>query len=274
MDTDAVGSTIKTLGEPSDGALQWQATNQRGNSTVFVENSAHVASTYTDRTVLVQNPKDQEDAHIHAFPTFDSFKISWVVKGAEVDGIGPVPTCLLHGSTVVDLKAGATCFVLLTDAGEVYSWGDSRHARCLARAPTIEAPAEKPSLVEDLGGVPIKKVDGSGWVFGALSREGDLYVWGNPHQVRHQPGLDTLFNMEGEFQLVDIPGVDCIIDFAMGTAHVVVVAKGGDLWGVGDNSCGQLGLGKESHVTDWTRLGPHAATSVVCGALTTFITAA
>jgi alpha-tubulin suppressor-like RCC1 family protein len=180
---------------------------------------------------------------------------------------------------VKSLVAGATSFALLTEEGEVYSWGDPRYSRCLARTPSAEFPAEKPALVEVLGGIPISKIDTSGWMFGALSKEQDLYLWGStkPGSNDDKGTRDLLGNGEEEIKLVEIEGVESVSDFGIGDGFIVVLAERGDIWVKGENENGQLGIGEGSKVvSEWTivdraQVGDANVVDVIVGELCTFL---
>jgi len=190
------------------------------------------------------------------------------------------------------LKASATSFALLTEEGEVYTWGDPRYSRTLARTPTAELPAHAPALVEVLGGIPVKEIDvGSGWLFGALSKEADLYLWGsqkpgsNSNSSNHEEVGDMLGTSDEEIKLVDIEGVEMISDFGVGNGHVAILSENGDVWVRGENRNGQLGLGLEAgnFVGAWTKVelrndrdekAKPKVTRVDVGDLCTFLTVA
>lgn len=161
------------------------------------------------------------------------------------------------------LLANAANFILLTE-GEVYTWGDPRF-RTLARSTAGEeaVPADKPGLVEALGGLKIASVQcgsGVGWMASALSEDGALYLWGTT-----TPGDEGTIKClqdvgAGEVCLVDIvTNADAepadVVSVGIGRNHVAAIADSGKLFVVGDNSNGQLGLGKEqSFIEDWTHV--------------------
>ncbi|CAP70734.1 uncharacterized protein PODANS_3_7960 [Podospora anserina S mat+] len=71
----------------------------------------------------------------------------------------------------------------------------------------------------------------------------------NPHPLQY-PSLTTLLSPSSQ----PISEKD-IKDVAVGQSHVLVLTTDDEIWGRGDNSSGQLGLGRETKlVTEWTRL--------------------
>jgi alpha-tubulin suppressor-like RCC1 family protein len=114
-----------------------------------------------------------------------------------------------------------------------------------------------------LGGLRIASIQcgpGVGWLASALSEDGALYLWGAP-----MPGEDGVISClsdagPGEVALVEIiPEINTepadIISVGIGRNHIAVVTDNGSLFVGGDNSNGQLGLGKERpFVEEWTRV--------------------
>jgi hypothetical protein len=218
---------------------------------------SHVAITGTGRTAIIMlQAHGSRMIHVLEFQTFKNFE-QWYADpssaGEAEDAAQPFTHHMMAGRAVT-LLAGATCFVLLTEEGEVLSWGDRRHSRCLGRTPDSENPADKPAVVSALGGIGIAKIDGRGWIFGALSKENDLYLWG-----RDKPGTEAslghlLGDVDEEVKLLDDECFEDVQDFAIGNGHVVVGTEG--VFAIGENRNGQLSLGKASpeSVSTWVKL--------------------
>ena len=63
---------------------------------------------------------------------------------------------------------------------------------------------------------------------------------GDAKRINALPAID-----EGEYvKLIEIDGGADIKDFDVGDGHVVVLTAKGEVWVTGDNSYGQLGVGK------------------------------
>lgn len=216
--------------------------------------------------------------HIAEFASFDEFK-RWHSEPSSAENYPPAHH-MLPGRPKQLIANGAN-FVLLMEEGEVYTWGDPRF-RTLARpiAGPDAVPADKPGIVDALGGLKIASIQcgpGVGWLASALSEDGALYLWGTP-----MPGEDGAIRClsdagPGEVALVEIipePNVEPvdIISAAVGRNHVSVVTDDGHLFAVGDNGNGQLGMTKERpFVEDWTRVPSlHGMQRVVAGPKATF----
>jgi hypothetical protein len=217
--------------------------------------------------------------HIAEFASFDQC-IKWRSDPSIAENY-PAEHHMLPGRPKQLLANGAN-FILLMEEGEVYTWGDPRF-RTLARpiSGADAVPADKPGIVEALGGLNITSIQcgpGVGWLASALSEDGALYLWGTP-----MPGEDGVISClndagPGGVALVEIiPERDAepldIISAAVGRNHVSVVTEGGHLFVVGDNGNGQLGLGRETaFVDEWTQVPSlHNLRRVVAGPKATFV---
>ncbi|KAK4155085.1 E3 ubiquitin-protein ligase HERC2 [Chaetomidium leptoderma] len=171
---------------------------------------------------------------------------------------------------ITQLVAYDTGFAALSATGQVRTWGDERYTACLGREPTDDSPAQTPSLVTDLDDLPtgpITKLAAGGYLLAALTAGHDLYCWGG-HAGR-APFLGP--DLSDTPAPVVIDDKD-IADVAVGEAHMLVLTIEGEVYVIGDNANGQLGLpGGLSSVKIWTRidlgsvLGGDAGESVVTG---------
>ncbi|KAK4678475.1 hypothetical protein QC764_307960 [Podospora pseudoanserina] len=92
----------------------------------------------------------------------------------------------------------------------------------------------------------------SGYLVAALTAGHDLYLWGHPS--RCSTWYPDIPDSPEPVVMGDDSEKD-IKDVAVGQSHVLVLTTDGEIWGRGDNSSGQLGLGRETKlVTEWTRL--------------------
>ncbi|KAK7748033.1 hypothetical protein SLS53_001285 [Cytospora paraplurivora] len=147
---------------------------------------------------------------------------------------------------------------------DVYTWGDERYGACLGRdfsSATSSAAADQPGMVtalRDLPTGPIRKVAAGGYVLGALTAGDDLYLWGGGGGGGGgQPGgrKGVLADIVGDEPApVDLDGRD-IADVAIGDSHLVVLTTGGEVFVVGDNGNGQLGLHEHEYAESWARVG-------------------
>ena len=148
------------------------------------------------------------------------------------------------------LVAYETGFAALTQTGDVYTWGDERYSACLGREVLPYSPADEPSIVtalQDLPTGPISKIDAGGYVLAALTTGNDLYIWGG-HPGRKAVPAD----ITDEPTPVDIEEND-IVDVAVGETHIIALTTNGDVFVIGENGNGQLGLPSKSEES-WRRV--------------------
>ncbi|OQO12940.1 hypothetical protein B0A48_02404 [Cryoendolithus antarcticus] len=211
-------------------------------------------------------------AHIVEFATLEAFK-QWYLDPSD-SAKAPAAHHMLPGQPV-QLIANAATFLLLMAGGEVYSWGDPRY-RTLGRSIVGEAvPADKPGVINALGGMKVDKIACCGWLSAALCDQA-LYIWGStlPSKDNEIKALTELG--PDELELVDVPsdGVESVdfIDVSVGDNHVAAASANGRLFLIGDNTYGQLGLGEQVFSDDWVEVpSVESALRVQCGPQSTFV---
>ncbi|KAK0740245.1 hypothetical protein B0T18DRAFT_448926 [Schizothecium vesticola] len=163
----------------------------------------------------------------------------------------PTPTPPTH------LTSHATGFALLHPPSTVLTTSDLRFSSCLGRPPSSLSPSTPhpvPDLL-DLPTGPVVKIasSSSGYVLAALTAGGDLYAWGHAGRAS-AAGLGGL-GVTGEVTPVVVEEHD-IADVGVGEGHVVVLTTTGEVFGIGSNRNGQLGLGEGMEgAEEWTRVG-------------------
>ncbi|KAH6848306.1 regulator of chromosome condensation 1/beta-lactamase-inhibitor protein II [Chaetomium sp. MPI-CAGE-AT-0009] len=187
---------------------------------------------------------------------------------------------------ITQLVAYETGFAALSSTGHAWTWGDERYTACLGREPSASryvptyighlthaalhspnpnhplptstnlkqntgtSPADRPGLVTDLDDLPtgpITKLAAGGYVLAALTAGNDLYCWG--HAGRSQV-LDDLSDTPSPVVIDDKD----IADVAVGEAHMLVLTTDGEVYVVGNNTNGQLGLPGIASTREWTRI--------------------
>ena len=240
---------------------------------------AHIALAANDRIALTfRQAPNGKLCHIVEFANPDSF-LAWF-HNPSGEGLGPAKHHMLPGRPK-QLVANTATFLLLMEGGEVYSWGDGRY-RSLGRGIDV-VPADVPGVVEALGGLRIVKVTMGGWMSAAVSADGAAYLWGagDPGADAGRGKIACLGGVGvGEVALVEVLDAQGevldVVDVAIGDAHVAIVTGDGQLWVVGENRNGQLGLGEDDEervfVEEWTVVpGLRNVRRVVCGPRATFV---
>ncbi|XP_044271958.1 RCC1 domain-containing protein 1 isoform X1 [Tribolium madens] len=137
---------------------------------------------------------------------------------------------------IIDVKTGREHCLLLDKSGKVFSFG--RGSRGQLGHGCLDDELE-PRFVEALGGIKIEVIESGGWHSCALSKDGDLYVWGwNGSGQLGLGGSDDGVSIMATPQVLDfdfnIKKVGC------GNKHTVVLTDDGQLFGCGWNKYKQL----------------------------------
>ncbi|KAI0885309.1 RCC1/BLIP-II [Annulohypoxylon maeteangense] len=163
---------------------------------------------------------------------------------------------------IIQLVAYETGFAALSQDGRVWTWGDERYGDCLGRPITHSSPAGRPGLVEELEDLPtgkIVKIFASGYMVLALTEGHDLYAWGG------HPGRKALLDGLSSSPMPVIVEESDIIDCGVGESHMIVLTSEHDVYVIGDNTNGQLGLPVEE-TRSWTRISLQLKVGqIVCG---------
>ncbi|KAL9594927.1 MAG: hypothetical protein Q9219_006758 [cf. Caloplaca sp. 3 TL-2023] len=197
-------------------------------------------------------PHQTHNAELHIYRALSNF-----LQGSQPDQLHPMQ------GTMTSLTATSTTFTILTHFSRVLTFGDARYPALLGRTPSPDEPAGDPHVVSALDGLPIQEVVAGSWMVAALSHEKDLYFWGHvlPRSptIKDHAGFSALLNgaAEGEeVHLIDVADGADIEGMAVGEKHVVILTTEGEVWGLGSNEYGQLGLGQEIQGTGghWRRI--------------------
>jgi len=100
----------------------------------------------------------------------------------------------------------------------------------------------------------------------AVALSGDVYTWGNGRHGRLgyvvvAASTSSSGNDEGaddaviQFLPKKVPNIEDVVKVSCGDAHTVFLDRQGDVWTVGNNSCGQLGYFVAERANDGARCG-------------------
>ena len=144
---------------------------------------------------------------------------------------------------------------------------------------TLGSPAGEPGAVSDLGdlGEPVKHVAAGGYTAAALTESGAVYAWGMP-SIGSRHILGPFSSLSGTPNYIEIDGGKDIQDIALGESHAIALTTDGDVYVIGGNRNGQLGLGRSAatRIDSWTRVDPglaaeHAVVGVAAGPRSSFV---
>ncbi|KAG6013397.1 hypothetical protein E4U54_006811 [Claviceps lovelessii] len=205
-------------------------------------------------------------------------------KSYEDCKAGLRPTVLPWEKPVREVAAYEAGFVVLFQDGTVATLGDSRYQECLARDITQESEADDTlELVPDLMslGDPVRHISANGYVLAALTESGSVYIWGRKSPGSRGRGAGFFEELSAIPNYCEVAGGLDMQDFALGESHAIALATDGDVYVIGTNRNGQLGLGqgRDAVVREWSRIELNLATghhveSVAAGPRSSFIVTA
>lgn len=156
---------------------------------------------------------------------------------------GKPPTVVkgpLEGKRLVDVGCGRYFTTVVTEEGELYTWGVGRD---FALGHGDKREQRTPKKVEDLSNTKIIKVAcGRNFVV-ALDEKGNLYSWGN--NDNGQLGVSATDKFKEKPQKIKV--LRNVVDIAAGDFHVVAVNSKGQVYSWGSGGEGQLGHGNTSN---------------------------
>ncbi|KAF2263399.1 hypothetical protein CC78DRAFT_534011 [Lojkania enalia] len=173
--------TVEIYNERDNTRIQHIAIHSDAQITVVVKMLLTATSTGKP---IVQDMLQEQNSYILTFKDLSTFK-TWLTSDQPTVSLKsasrPVPD-------LTQLVSGATTLTALTATGQVYTWTpDPRYPNCLGR------PNENPELptpIPYLSETRIAKIAAGGYLSGALSADGELFVWG-----QSPPGIDSEFRI-------------------------------------------------------------------------------
>jgi hypothetical protein len=160
--------------------------------------------------------------------------------GSTVNQLLPVRIAGLPAD-VVQVAARYSSSAAVTSSGEVWTWGDNMEGELGNGSFGFDKFVSHPARVENLP--PIEMIAVGGSYMAALTRDGDLWVWGANQRGELGVGdgdvrypLPTRLTLNGPVETV-----------ACGASHTIAVMKSGKVLAWGDNALGALGIGSTTN---------------------------
>ena len=131
----------------------------------------------------------------------------------------------------ISVMCGQEHVLLLTENGRVLSYGRGSRGQ-LGHGDVENVVDGAAKLIDGLDGVPIKSIAVGGWHSMALSREGDVYVWGWNESGQLGYSRETI-SMKALPLPLEISDDDCFVAISAGSRHSMAVSENGILFGWG-----------------------------------------
>ncbi|KAI9665637.1 MAG: hypothetical protein M1821_003570 [Bathelium mastoideum] len=157
--------------------------------------------------------------------------------------------------------------------GIVYTWGDPRYG---ALGRQEDEGFNVPSKIRVLENHKIVKIASGGFLTGALTDDGRLFMWG----VTRPGGPQLASSAQQESVILqhvaDLVSIT-VLDIAMGDNHALALVSDGRVFGLGDGVNGEFGsesAGFETFAASWSQVPTppgYKVKSVSCGRQSTFL---
>ncbi|KAF0289605.1 putative E3 ubiquitin-protein ligase HERC4 [Amphibalanus amphitrite] len=170
----------------------------------------------------------------------------------------------LVSKRVVQAACGQAHCLVLTDDGELLSWGSNEHGQ-LGQGTLGGPPVSQPRLVAALAGLPLGRVVCGGHHCLAVTKCGRVLGWGR--NALHQLGLSSEQDQPTPVAIRGL-GTQRVRHVAAGENHSAALTREGAVFTFGAGMYGQLGHGgktNEVHPRQVIELMGSAVSQLICG---------
>ncbi|MCL2838034.1 MAG: hypothetical protein FWE04_03060 [Oscillospiraceae bacterium] len=208
--------------------------------------------------------------------------------GSEYNGIVELEPAYPPYLRAISAQEGHGLAIM--DDSTVWAWGSNADGQLGFIGEGVATP-RKVAGIDDASAVfgwrdfsGVVRTDGTVWVWGG-NWEGRLattlpeptrletlenvrYIWVNSRHfaVLHRDSRAYIRGVEGYLERLDIN----VVDIAAGPTFMLILADNGEVWGIGDNSTGQLGSGIGASVGTPVRLAIDNVKAVAAGATSAY----
>eukprot|EP01097_Dermamoeba_algensis_P010311 TRINITY_DN7559_c0_g1_i1.p1 TRINITY_DN7559_c0_g1~~TRINITY_DN7559_c0_g1_i1.p1 ORF type:complete len:395 (-),score=75.34 TRINITY_DN7559_c0_g1_i1:85-1269(-) len=158
--------------------------------------------------------------------------------GHLIDQWKPKKNDFFLGKKIKSISSGWGHVILCTEDNELFAWGSNNHGQCGHSQEKI-APIPRKITLPESEKSQVHKVIASSSTSAVLLENGSLYIWGSHRDGKLGMGNDIKEDLHLPTKL---PFPQKIVDVAMGTDHVVIIAADHSIWVWGYGQHGALGI--------------------------------
>ncbi|PWW75127.1 hypothetical protein C7212DRAFT_352480 [Tuber magnatum] len=154
-------------------------------------------------------------------------------------------TAFPEGTVITRIAAGDSISIAVTDTGRVYGWGTFRCADGILGFNEKTSVQPVPTLLPTLKNI-VRVSIGTDHILG-LTKEGDVYAWGNGQQSQLGKRVLKRHRLTGLIpRQVSLPRHQ-VTYVATGSYHSFAITHDGRVWAWGLNQYGQCGIDQPQH---------------------------
>lgn len=145
----------------------------------------------------------------------------------------------LVNENVCQITIGGAHVLCLTTSGKVYGWGGSWDGQIIAN---VYGQLNNPKQIDFFNDKNIVQISAGDIYSLALTRDGNVYAWGNNYDGQLGLGHNT---KEKAIKIIDFFVDKNVAKIATGDSHSLALTKDGKVYSWGNNEWGQLGVGNK-----------------------------
>lgn len=154
----------------------------------------------------------------------------------------------MRDKRVVKIACGESHSLILTDKGDIYSWGRGFEGQ-LGLSKGIEV-ASTPQYIKSFYEKPVSQIEAGAFFSLAITRDGQLFGWGEAKMGQLGLGKQREVRLPQKIPILDENNNEHTIHCcSAGFGHTACITETGELYTWGFNIYGQLGLGDKK--TRW-----------------------
>ncbi len=187
---------------------------------------------------------------------------SWGMSDKGVLGLGNVTSAFtptkVNISNAKSLTVGPWNVYVVTNSGDAYTWGFGQHSLGLGHYNTVKTPTKIDSLSDIRAIIPT----GRSAVF-AITNTNDVYSWGGNESGQLGHGdKEPLLLPKKISELKDIDSINYSSNNSNGGESIMALSSSGEVFAMGLNNFGQLGLGNKLNYSTPQKLSLFTATEI------------